>query len=512
MGPKRVRVATQPFEQGVNPGEPRPSKKRKQSSGYTAPIQATPRKSARRTGSVSAGGLASPPPTLPRNQSPLFEPEPPHTQPAVAIQAEDIIDGEDDGLEEEEEEDEEDGGNGGVEEEQELPNLPSSPIPIVSPFVHVRWRACFGDMEKNAITTAYNVARDKKFDDLFEFELWDWVDRVVDDLKPRKVKKPTLCAVVYPARQLKRDRAIKALRRGDLEDWYALKELVKAIDEAANEYIHVDFDLMLAEELNEAPRAAIIGASARARPVTATMIQEDGIAGVLAAERAGGGHAIGLRDRWRSTYDDPTDDVKLAILRQKDRADHEKNRRKRSNRGGNNSGSSGDEDIKSLTKLLIVGQLNQMNREPLREIQPQARNTNLSPQASPSASAWVPIEYEHIKEILEHTENFWSSMRREYPHWDAEFEDLYETVVTKGNLNINMLFREGIGDSWTRDLALGPGWLLYITDYALKWQKSYTGLQDYQIRRVERAKKRDKKVQARNQRQPTSSVVGSDDE
>jgi hypothetical protein len=172
-----VRVATQPFEQGVNPGEPRPSKKRKQSSQYTGPIQATLRKSARRTGSASAGGLASPPPTLPRNQSPLFEPEPPHTQPAVAIQAEDIINSEDDGLEEEEEEEEEedkeDGSNGGVEEEQELPNIPSSPIPIVSPFVHVRWRACFSDIEKNAITTAYNVARDKKFDDLFEFELWD---------------------------------------------------------------------------------------------------------------------------------------------------------------------------------------------------------------------------------------------------------------------------------------------------------------------------------------------------
>ena len=56
---------------------------------------------------------------------------------------------------------------------------------------------------------------------------------------------------------------------------------------------------MLAEEWNEAPRAAIIGAGAGARPVTATMIQEDGIAGVLAAERAGGGHAIRLRDRWR---------------------------------------------------------------------------------------------------------------------------------------------------------------------------------------------------------------------
>ncbi|RAQ98571.1 hypothetical protein DDE82_009126 [Stemphylium lycopersici] len=174
-GPKRARVATQPFEQGVNPGEPRPSKKRKQSSGHTAPIQATPKRSARRTSSASAGGLASPPPTLPRNQSPLFEPKPPHTQSAVTIQAEDVIDGEDDDQEEEEEEEEEeeDGSNGGVEEEQELPDLPSSPIPIVSPIVHVRWRACFGDIEKNAISTAYNVARDKKFNDLFEFELWD---------------------------------------------------------------------------------------------------------------------------------------------------------------------------------------------------------------------------------------------------------------------------------------------------------------------------------------------------
>ncbi|RAR03536.1 hypothetical protein DDE83_008181 [Stemphylium lycopersici] len=221
-----------PFEQGVNPGEPRPSKKRKQSSGHTAPIQATPKRSARRTGSASAGGLASPPPTLPRNQSPLFEPEPPHTQSAVTIQAEDVIDGEDDDQEEEEEEEEEDGGNGGVEEEQELPDLPSSPIPIVSPVVHVRWRACFGDMEKNAI--------------------------------------------IYPARQLKRDRAIKALRKGDLDDWYALKELVKAIDEAANEYIHVDFDLMLAEELNEAPRAGIISADARARPLL--VAARDGVA------------------------------------------------------------------------------------------------------------------------------------------------------------------------------------------------------------------------------------------
>jgi hypothetical protein len=41
---------------------------------------------------------------------------------------------------------------------------------------------------------------------------------------------------------------------------------------------------MLTEELNEALQAAIISASARARLVTATIIQEDRIASVLAAK------------------------------------------------------------------------------------------------------------------------------------------------------------------------------------------------------------------------------------
>jgi hypothetical protein len=278
-------------------------KKRKKLSKHTAPIQSTPKRSARQAGLASTGGLASPPSTLRRNQSPLFEPELPHTQSAVTVQAEDIVDGEDDDLDEDEEDEE--GGSGGVEEQEQahspviLPDPLSSPIPFVSPVVHIRWRACFGDMEKNAITAAYNVARDKKFVDLVEYEVWDWVDRVVDDLKPRKVKRPTLCAVVYPTLQVKRDRAIKTLRRESNGDWFELFDLVKAIDEAANEYIHIDFDLILTEDLNEAPRAAIISAGARARLLTATMIQEDGIAGVLAAERAGGGHAIGLRDRWR---------------------------------------------------------------------------------------------------------------------------------------------------------------------------------------------------------------------
>jgi hypothetical protein len=567
MSQKRVRVATQPFEQGVNSREPGPLKKRRKRSQYTAPIRATPKRNARQARSAPAGGLASPPPTArrSRNQSPLFEPELSHTQSAVTAQVEDIVDGEDEDQHEETEDEE--GGNGRAEEEQEqeqalsaanLHDQISSPLPVVSPIVHVRWRACFGDMEKNAITSAYNVARDKKFEDIFEWEVWEWVDKVVDDLRPRKIKSYTLCAVVYPERQAKRDRSIKTLRR-EYVDWIALRTLVEAIDEAANEYIHLDFDLILNEALNEASRAAVIGANPRARPVTATMIQEDGIAGVLAAERAGGGHAIGLRDRWRcidnhcsnypyscwlrpetasrfenhlpingniiaiwardihnrvATYDDPTDDVKLAILRQKDRADHEKNRRKRNSRGGSNGRSSSDDDIKSLTKLLIVGQLNQMNREPPRETQPRARSANSSAQASSSSSVWVPIEYQHVREIEDHTVNFWNDLQFKYVQWKDIIKDMYNSVVILGNINVNMLMREEMGTIWARDFDLGPGWLLYIREFGLEWQKTYTGLKDYQKRRVERARKRDEKTLARAQlrQHPSSSVVGSEDD
>lgn len=52
-----------------------------------------------------------------------------------------------------------------------------------------------------------------------------------------------------------------------------------------------------------------------------------------------------------ATYNEPSDDVRLAILRVKDRQVHEKNQRSK-------TGGGGEDDIKSLTKLLIVRQLN----------------------------------------------------------------------------------------------------------------------------------------------------------
>jgi hypothetical protein len=56
---------------------------------------------------------------------------------------------------------------------------------------------------------------------------------------------------------------------------------------------------------------------------------------------------------------------------------------------------------------------------------------------------------------------------------------MYNSVVVSGNINVNMLMREEMGTIWARDFDLGPGWLLYIREFGLEWQKTYTGLKDY---------------------------------
>jgi hypothetical protein len=109
------------------------------------------------------------------------------------------------------------GDSRGIEEMDEAgdgapPPPRSSPFEVADLVVHIRWRACFGDMEKNAIPAVYNTARSKHFWEIREPALWEWVAGVIDDLKPRRIKITTLCAVVYPPRQPKRDRAIKTLR------------------------------------------------------------------------------------------------------------------------------------------------------------------------------------------------------------------------------------------------------------------------------------------------------------
>jgi hypothetical protein len=194
--PKRARVATQPFEQGVNPETLRLTKKRKLPSKHTAPIQSTPKRNAPKAGNAAARGLASPPPTAPRRrESPLFEPELEHTQSAVVVQAEDIVDNEDDDTDsvdgdpapEYEAGSDNEAGDGVEEDAESEGNEParaattaspwplqlSSPIEftIPNPVVQIRYRACFGDMEKNPIAAAYDTARDKHFNNITEYSV-----------------------------------------------------------------------------------------------------------------------------------------------------------------------------------------------------------------------------------------------------------------------------------------------------------------------------------------------------
>jgi hypothetical protein len=203
MAPKRQRKAKQPFDQGINPS----SQKRKTPPSRQGLTHSTPKH-------VRRKALLSPPATAPpRCQSPLFEPELQATQTATSAQAYDLAGGEDDNTvdkggsnplpEEECQEAPEGEGNHervGVESESEepayrrhvgTPLLPrSSQEPQYSePTINVRWRACLGgDMEKHSILEAADSEHSMKLYSLYWDSLWQWVDGVVADLKPKRVR------------------------------------------------------------------------------------------------------------------------------------------------------------------------------------------------------------------------------------------------------------------------------------------------------------------------------------
>ena len=81
-----------------------------------------------------------------------------------------------------------------------------------NPALEIRYRACFGDMEKNAVTTAFD-SDSIKLSLLSHGEVWRWVDSVVAELAPRKISVVSLCAVVYDDKTRKANRKIKALKR-----------------------------------------------------------------------------------------------------------------------------------------------------------------------------------------------------------------------------------------------------------------------------------------------------------
>ncbi|KAF7449861.1 hypothetical protein A1F99_069100 [Pyrenophora tritici-repentis] len=547
MPPKRQRKPKQPFDQGVNPS----SQKRRAPATRQNPTHLTPKR-------VRREALPSPPATAPpRRQSPLSEPELQATQTAASAQAEDIVgededtfeDGDGDPLPEDEDEIAAKGAAGSVEDEGE----PAYRRQEGTPWLPRSSQALEDEVNpKHFIPEAADSEHGVRLYSLHFDDLWQWVDDVVAELRPKRAKISSVCTVVYPAKQAKRERAIKRLRRGVDATWNSFQRLVVEVDNYVSEPVNVDFELILAEIPGEQQPLPTVVDGPRRR--TATVIQEEGLAGVIAAEQAGSGHAIAIRDRWRctdthcenypyccwmaptarqparfedhlfvngniismwaraitarrATYDEPSDDVRLAILRAKDLRVHEKTRKLR-------AAGDGDDDIKSLTKLLIVGQLERMNRQPQQESNLQAAAPTITRAEVSSASQWAPIRYDHEQEINEHTSNFFNYLKLKFPTVGEDINELYKTLVIDGAMDINLLMQPS-GDIlklWTQHFKQPPGWFFTLQNTAKEWQAGYQGLTDRNWRRVERCKKREEIARKKLVVEPSSSVVEDDGE
>ena len=154
-------------------------------------------------------------------------------------------------------------------------------------------------MKKNAVPQAFDSSN-MPLSQLYGLSLWRWVDEVVAELLPRKVTVVSLCAVIYDEKTRKTNRKIKRLKRGDYIGWESFQDQVKYVKSVGNGgSCHVDFDLILAEETAASTTRIAPPPTPRVSNVTATILQEEGIAGYVAAEQAGGGWAVAIRDKWR---------------------------------------------------------------------------------------------------------------------------------------------------------------------------------------------------------------------
>ncbi|KAH7349218.1 hypothetical protein BKA66DRAFT_476703 [Pyrenochaeta sp. MPI-SDFR-AT-0127] len=428
---KRQRKAPQVFEKGVNPPPlTPPSTIRRQPRIQYQSSQQNNRNSGRGNASSQPARTSTAPRASP---SPLFEP----SQLAIDAQTDDILDiAEDDDVEEEDDPVPEDAGEtaaaaatvvsdaaGVVGENSPIAATGHEPAAASpeefseEPKLHIRWRACWGDMEKNTIPSASNSARNKELYTVREERLWRWADEVVESQKPRGAKIESLTATLYYSRQAKRDRCTKSIRRRcitaddgfELGNWGELLALAEEIDKESTEVLNCDFDLVLREQQPAgAPQPALqlVGrAAARSRPGIVTAIQEDGLAGVVAAERAATGVAMGIRDYWRCheeccsnygftcwmqrtagrlprfedhykvsgrivanwaqaveredcTIKEPADEIRLSIMMARDRADAEKKRAKR-----RTSPASSNSSLEGLAKAVLINTLAQQAQQ-----------------------------------------------------------------------------------------------------------------------------------------------------
>lgn len=168
----------------------------------------------------------------------------------------------------------------------------------------LRYRATFGDIEKNPIHSAADARPDYNVDNLTATGLWLWVDEVIETQTRRRlnVEVASLVAELWYGRGAnRRDRPQKRLRRGSVQDIYDLKDLAKSIDLDTSEKLTIDFNLYLVGEPVPASQLAsqLPQRLPQPRARTATAIQEEGLEGVVAAQLIGAGATLAIKDTWR---------------------------------------------------------------------------------------------------------------------------------------------------------------------------------------------------------------------
>jgi hypothetical protein len=309
----------------------------------------------------------------------------------------------------------------------------------------LRYRATFGDIEKNPVHSAADARPDYNVDNLTATGLWLWVDEVIETQTGCRlnVEVASLVAELWYGRGAnRRDRPQKRLRRGSVQDIYDLKDLAKSIDLDTSEKLTIDFNLYLVGEPVPASQLAsqLPQRLPQPRARTATAIQEEGLEGVVAAQLMGAGATLAIKDTWRCekkecvnwlwccwrprtglpdeqhypvnpniiamwakaveqrqcTVQDPNDRVKSAIMRARERSEVDKARKRQQQ-------STGDgvlEEVRELQKSVLMAQLLQLN----------------SGLAAATPAGWQPFEYEFWAEILAHTDNFFAYFREK---WDV---------------------------------------------------------------------------------------------
>jgi hypothetical protein len=300
---------------------------------------------------------------------------------------------------------------------------------------------------------------------------------------------------------------------------------VTEMDKESTQLLNCDFDLVLKEELLALPAPLPTARGAVCvRPGIVTAIQEDGLAGVVTAERFASGTAIGIRDYWRCreercsnspfvcwirrlperqinrfedhyavsgetiarwaaavargecTIEEPSDDIRLAIIMTRDRSDEKKRRRRKVSPTSSNS------SLESLTRAILVGHLAQL-RAPQ-----QCQHYAAEPVTRRKMRMWVDFDCTRAH-LHQHTSNFFHYWLSAMPQHKEEIEGIYQSVFKDGGYDINMLMDVEDGmtiDVWVDYFKQTPAMLSHLRRKVHDWMKDYAGLTLENIKRADR--------------------------